>query len=867
MEIGGDTVGLQSALGDVNKKASSLSNEMREVERALKLDPTNTELLAQKAELLAKQVDVAKEKLKALKDVQGQVEQQFKSGQIGEEAYRAFQREVAVAEANVGRLENELQDTGKTMTHTAADADKLSDGIEKAGKTADDSGGKLQKLANIAKKVGAAAAAALAAIGTAAVSAAKKLWDMSNDVAAAGDNIDKTSQKIGISAESYQEWGYVFERCGANVDNLQGSMKKLSGVIIEAGKGSKSAKEKLAAVGLTIDDLNGKSQDEQLSIVIAALQSMESGAERTAAATALLGNSAVDMAAVLNTSAKETQALKDEAREYGMVMSNDAVAASAAFEDSLTRVNHTISGVKSNMVGELLPGISLLMDGFADLIAGKDTAGEKIEQGVSQLVQRISSLVPKFLSMISSISSAVLKNAPKILKSLAKGIIDAWPELTTVVTGIIGQLADDFVGLLPEIAETQLTIIRQVIESLTAMLPTLLPQLTAALMKILQTIVDNLPLLLQAGLELVKGLVQGVIAAIPVLIDALPKLIRSVVDFILESIPQLIQAWIQLFKSFVQALPQIIKQIVAVIPEIIKDIIDALMDNLPLIVQAGIDLLTALVTDLPTIINAIVGAIPIIIDKVLSALTDAIPQLIDAGITLFISIVENLPAIISGIIAAIPKIISGLINALLQSIPKIAESGIKLIGSLVSKLPQIIYTIVSKIPEIISNIVSAFGSLISKMAEIGVNMIKGLWEGIKSMGSWLGDRCKDFGNAWLNGFKTIFGIHSPSTLFRDEIGKNLALGLGEGFIDNMDKVRRQMTAAVPTKLDVDPVVMTNISQTAAQLGQSAAEASQQYVVSFNIGTFNNRTENDLQEILDYAGQYFATQMKRRSVIF
>lgn len=867
MEIGGDTVGLQSALGDVNKKASSLSNEMREVERALKLDPTNTELLAQKAELLAKQVDVAKEKLKALKDVQGQVEQQFKSGQIGEEAYRAFQREVAVAEANVGRLENELQDTGKTMTHTAADADKLSDGIEKAGKTADDSGGKLQKLANIAKKVGAAAAAALAAISTAAIGAAKKLWDMSNDVAAAGDNIDKTSQKIGISAESYQEWGYVFERCGANVDNLQGSMKKLSGVIIEAGKGSKSAKEKLAAVGLTIDDLNGKSQDEQLSIVIAALQSMESGAERTAAATALLGNSAVDMAAVLNTSAKETQALKDEAREYGMVMSNDAVAASAAFEDSLTRVNHTISGVKSNMVGELLPGISLLMDGFADLIAGKDTAGEKIEQGVSQLVQRISSLVPKFLSMISSISSAVLKNAPKILKSLAKGIIDALPELTTVVTGIIGQLADNFVGLLPETAETLLTIIRQVIESLTAMLPTLLPQLTAALIKILQTIVDNLPLLLQAGLELVKGLVQGVIAAIPVLIDALPKLIRSVVDFILESIPQLIQAWIQLFKSFVQALPQIIKQIVAVISEIIKDIIDALMDNLPLIVQAGIDLLTALVTDLPTIINAIVGAIPIIIDKVLSALTDAIPQLIDAGITLFISLVENLPAIISGIIAAIPKIISGLINALLQSIPKIAESGIKLIGSLVSKLPQIIYTIVSKIPEIISNIVSAFGSLISKMAEIGVNMIKGLWEGIKSMGNWLGDRCKEFGDNWVRGFKTIFGIHSPSTLFRDEIGKNLALGLGEGFTDNMEKVRQQMTAAVPTKFDVEPAVITSINQTAAQLGQSAAETSQQYVVSFNIGTFNNRTENDLQEILDYAGQYFATQMKRRSVVF
>ena len=530
---------------------------MREVERALKLDPTNTELLAQKAELLAKQVEVAKEKLKALKDVQGQVEQQFKSGQIGEEAYRAFQREVAVAEANVGRLENELQDTGKTMADTAADAGKLSNSIEETGKTADDSGGKLQKLANIAKKVGAAAAAALAAIGTAAVSAAKKLWDMSNDVAAAGDNIDKTSQKIGISAESYQEWGYVFERCGANVDNLQGSMKKLSGVIIEAGKGSKSAKEKLAAVGLTIDDLNGKSQDEQLSIVIAALQSMESGAEHTAAATALLGNSAVDMAAVLNTSAEETQALKDEAREYGMVMSNEAVAASAAFEDSLTRVNHTISGVKNNMIGDLLPGISLLMDGFSDLIAGNDEAGIKIEQGVSQVVQRISALIPQFLSMVSSIASAVLKSAPDILQSLSQGIINSLPELAKIVTKIVGQLAHDFIKLLPQIVKTLLSIIKQVIESLTDMIPELIPQLTEALTQVLQAIVDNLPLLLQAGLELVKGLVQGVIAAIPVLIDALPKLILSIVDFILDSIPQIIQAGIELLTALVKALPQI----------------------------------------------------------------------------------------------------------------------------------------------------------------------------------------------------------------------------------------------------------------------------------------------------------------------
>lgn len=118
-------------------------------------------------------------------------------------------------------------------------------------------------------------------------------------------------------------------------------------MITDAASGSDSAAEKLSAVGLSIEDLNGKSQDEQLSIVISALQKMESGAERTAAANDLLGKSAVDMAAVLNMSAEETEALRQEAQDYGMVMSNEAVAASAAFEDSLTRLQGTMGGLKT----------------------------------------------------------------------------------------------------------------------------------------------------------------------------------------------------------------------------------------------------------------------------------------------------------------------------------------------------------------------------------------------------------------------------------------------------------------------------------------------------------------------------------------
>ena len=98
VEIGGNTVGLQKSLSDVNKKSSELSAELRQINKALEFDPTNTTLLAQKQQLLSEQVKNTSDKLQRLKSVQEQVEQQYKSGDIGGEAYRAFQRELIKTE-------------------------------------------------------------------------------------------------------------------------------------------------------------------------------------------------------------------------------------------------------------------------------------------------------------------------------------------------------------------------------------------------------------------------------------------------------------------------------------------------------------------------------------------------------------------------------------------------------------------------------------------------------------------------------------------------------------------------------------------------------------------------------------------------
>lgn len=110
IEIGGNVQPLNKALEGVNKKSRDLQGELRQVDRLLKLDPKNTELVAQKQQLLGEAVGNTKDKLNTLKEAQKQVEEQFRRGEIGEEQYRALQREVIKTEQDLKSLEKQLKD-------------------------------------------------------------------------------------------------------------------------------------------------------------------------------------------------------------------------------------------------------------------------------------------------------------------------------------------------------------------------------------------------------------------------------------------------------------------------------------------------------------------------------------------------------------------------------------------------------------------------------------------------------------------------------------------------------------------------------------------------------------------------------------
>lgn len=406
-----------------------------------------------------------------------------------------------------------MPDVGSVKYKVELDDSSVEQQADKTEKTI------VSKLGGVVGKVGAglAAGAGVAAAGIAV--AGKKVIDFANDVSAAGDEIDKMSQKIGISTDAYQEWSYVFERSGADVNNLQTGMKTLSGVITDAANGSESAASKLSAIGVSLEEINGLSQEDQLSLVISRLQEMGEGSERTAAATDLLGRSATDMAAVLNMTAEDTQALIDEAHEYGMVMSEDAVASSAAYQDSLTKLQGTLGGLKNQLVADLLPGLTQVVDGLADVANGSTSLEDAIDQGISAVIESLDSSLPDMIDrgvqIVTSVADGIANNLPKILEAAGKivikvgeGIIAVLPTLLNAAVQIIASLASFIIQNIPNLAAAALDVV----------------------LGLVRFLIDNGPQILQAGIELVGKLVAGLIQAIPKVAEGVQRIIQRIKD-------------------------------------------------------------------------------------------------------------------------------------------------------------------------------------------------------------------------------------------------------------------------------------------------------------------------------------------------
>lgn len=718
--ITADTSGVTDGLKEISKESIQVSNNLKSVDSLLKLDPTNTELLAEKELLLADAVATASKKLEQLKSAQDDVNRAFAAGEISDAEYIAFQKELV-------NTQKRLDDLTKSEESTGNATKELADYFDKANGES----GKFAEALKSGVVAGAqAAATAVAAVGTAAVAAVTGVVKMAGETAQLGDEIDKNSQKLGMSAEAYQEWAFIMEHSGSDIDKMSTSMKKLAEAATDPSDAVTAAFQK---IGMSMDEVAGMSQEELFSATITALQGMESGAERTALANDLLGKSAMDLGALLNTSSEDTEAMRQQVHELGGVMSDEAVKNAAAYQDSLQNMTVAFDGFKNNLASDFLPSITTIMDGLAGVLAGSDDGIDTLMGGLNEFTESVGSTVDSLGDKLSGVSGAIVDaittNLPDILglgvdivMELVDGIVDALPQIADTSVVIVSQITDGILGIIPKLITSGTAVIVSLANGISKALPTLIPAAVQAVTAIVQGLSDSLPDIIDAALLLIQALADGLIAALPELLNALPGIITSLVNGLLSKIPDIIQAGITLLTSLVDALPDIINAIVAVLPEIVTSVVDALASNTPLIMDAGFDLLTALIDNLPEIIAQIITAIPLIVAAIGEALTSMYPQIGEFGMNLFTQLTERAEEIKEKIAELIPKIISKIGEAFMDKYNDLQNMGINIFDNVATGIQSVLSNAWNWGADLISNFVDGIWGNIQSVIDAAVNV-------------------------------------------------------------------------------------------------------------------------------------------------
>lgn len=332
-------------------------------------------------------------------------------------------------------------------------------------------------------------------------------------------------------------------------------------------------------------------------------------------------------------------------------------------------------------------------------------------------------------------------------------------------------------------------LIQNLVDTVTTAGENILPAVGSALVGVSALIRDLFPMIAQEIPTLISEI-------LPQLVDTGISVVNSLITGIQQNLPALMEGAIQIVTSIGNAIITMLPQILTIAMQLIPTLINGIIIMLPQIIQMGMQLITQLILGIAQMLPQLIPQAVNAIITIVNGLLDNIDMLIDAAIQLILGLADGLINALPILIEKVPEIIMKLVTALIKNAPKILEAGVQLIVKLVEGVGSVLGKLGQMAGTIIQTIWDGLKSLPSKMLEVGKNLIQGIWNGISNAVGWLWDKISGFCSGIVDKIKGFFGIHSPSKVFADEVGKFLALGLGEGFDDNLGKVYKNMQSAV-----------------------------------------------------------------------
>ena len=846
VEINGSTENLVKALEKPNAEAASLQKELKGVNSLLKFDPKNTELLEQKQVLLKQAVQQTEEKMKLLTDAQKQLAAAGKD--VNDDAYRDLQREIAATAQKLAGYNTQLKNAQEMQKNAAKEAETFGNkvykiashipGVNKLAKAFVDAKQKITETVKESKTV--------KTIGTAVDGARQKVEAFKNAhpavqkvadafgkaKAAAGDlagkmpSVTQVVQAAGSAATTAAKGGWsvltttvggtikaftTFSAAAATamvaitkgaVENYGDYEQLVGGVETLFGAGGQSLSEYAKGVGKTTTE----AKDEYNNLI----KAQEAVIEKANGAYKTAGMSANDyMETVTSMSAALIQSLDGDT----VAAAEKADMAITDMSDNANKMGSDIESIKNAYSGfakanyTMLDNLKLGYGGTKEEMQRLLDDATKIS-GVKYDISQYGDIVDAIhvVQTEMGITGTTAKEAATTIQGSIASAKAAWTNLQT--------------GLADENADLD-ALVGELVDSVVTVIDNIAPRVMAAVPRILQAVPQLITGLSGAAKELAgeaKGLGQSLIEP---LTNSFFTLIQTAIAMLPQLLPEVLNAAVMLFTGILQGLNQTIPQLAAILPQLITTITSTITQNLPSIISEGamilVNLINGITQAIPTLIQSIVDLIPVIVQ----AIAENLPQIVEAGLNLLVSLITGIVQAIPQLVDMLPTIITTIITVIIQSLPQILDAGVQILTALINGLIQAIPVLVAAIPQIVTAIFTTFKNV--NWGELGSNIISGIKDGVVNAAKNLASAVADAAKSALDAAKEALGIHSPSRVFRDQVGKQMAagqlIGYEEGMEDNADAFAKASRKSVPTTIDGYIAAGSGSNRQTAQQGQ------------------------------------------------
>lgn len=513
IELGGDATQLQDALSDVNKSISSTQAQLKDVNKLLKLDPNNTELLAQKQRLLGEQISSTKDKLAQLQKAAAAANDALAKGEISKSQYDAIQREIAETEQSLKSLEDELKETNKSWKN-------WSEVAEKAGK--------------VAKVAAEACAAAMAAAGAAVVKIVKDSVEAYADFEQLVGGVETLFKESADQVEQYASIAY--KTAGLSANEYMETVTSFSASLLQSLGGDTSQAAKIADMAIIdmADNANKMGTD------MASIQSAYQGFAKQN--YTMLDNLKLGYGGTKT----EMERLLADAEEltgihYDISNLSDVYSAIHAIQGELDitgttakEASTTIQGSVSSMKSAWENTLVAFSDGNADvaesvnqLVDSVGTVLENIipvvEQALGGVVTAIKELAPKIIEILPQLVEEILPNLLDAVMEMVQALVEVAPDIIeTLITTILDYL--------PDLINCAVKMMIALIDGLSKMIPDLIPVALKAVTTLMQAILNNLPLLVSAAGKMIGSLTGGIISNLPQILSAGGQVIKQLLS-------------------------------------------------------------------------------------------------------------------------------------------------------------------------------------------------------------------------------------------------------------------------------------------------------------------------------------------------